>query len=106
MARKLLFKYYPVELVLISPFFTLYRMVLQLYGALTGRGASGRFSAEQSIFSGVLVLIKAWTAAFGSLFRILKQRREFASRRRIGRRELYRLFCMYRLSASQLALKE
>ncbi len=101
-----LFKYYPVELILVSPFFTLKRLALQLYGAMTGQGASGKFTSEHSLFTGVTILIKAWAAAIGSSCAMVKQRRKFGSLRRIGRREFYHLLSIYGISASELALKD
>ena len=101
-----LLKYYPAELIMVSPLFTLKRLAIQLYGAVTGRGASGKFSSEQGMFTAAAVLLKAWGAALASLVRILKQRRKLRPLRRIGRRELYRLFGAHGISASELALKD
>lgn len=101
-----LLKYYPAELVLASVFFTAQRLFLQAYGAFSGRGASAKFSAEQGVSKAACILLKAWCAAFGSLFRVLKQRRAFARRVRIGRREIYRLFRTFGISASEIALTE
>ncbi len=101
-----LLKYYPIEMVLISPFSTLTRLLLHLYGAMTGKGASGRFSEQNSALQAVAVLLKAWSSALSALPRIIRQRRAFSKFRRIGRRELYRLFCKFRISAYEIALKE
>lgn len=101
-----LLKYFPAELILISPFFTLHRLALQLYGGLTGKGASGRFSREQSMFSAALILLKAWGSAAASFFKMMRQRRNSASYRRIGRKELYRLFSRFSISAAEIAFKD
>lgn len=101
-----LLKYFPVELIMISPYFTLKRLLLQFVGALTGTGASGRFSREQSIFSGVRILLKAWGSAVAGLPKVLEQRRQVRSFKRIGRNELYRLFNTYGISASEIAFKD
>jgi GT2 family glycosyltransferase len=99
-----LLKYYPIELILASFFFTLKRFLLQLYGVITGRGASARFSDENGIFSAAAILLKAWCSALTAVPKIIGWRR-FYRRRRIGRRELYRLFRDFGLSASELAFK-
>jgi hypothetical protein len=52
------------------------------------------------------ILLKAWCSALSALPSIIRQRRAFSKLRRIGRRELYRLFCEYRISAYEIALKE
>jgi GT2 family glycosyltransferase len=101
-----LLKYYPVEMIVISPFVTLARLVVHLYGALRGRGASGKFSEQHSVLDAVVILFKAWYSALMSLPNIRKQRRDFSLLIRIRRRELYRLFCKFRISAREVALKE
>ena len=101
-----LLKYFPAEMILISPLYTLMRLVLQFYGALTGRGAAGKFSREHSVFSAVLILLKAWISAFASFARVMAQRRRIASFRKVGRRELYCLFRRFSLSASEVAFKD
>jgi GT2 family glycosyltransferase len=101
-----LLKYYPLELIMISPFVTLVRMVVHLYGALRGRGASGKFSEQHSVLHALAILFKAWYSAMISLPNIVGQRRAFSRLKRISRRELYRLFCTFRISAREVALKE
>ncbi len=102
----ILLKYYPVEMVLASPWFTFLRMVTHLFGALTGQGASGKFSRQHSLCQAVKVLWKAWGAALKDAPRILKKRSALSTIRRLGRIDLYRLFCSYRISAREIALKE
>ena len=101
-----LLKYYPIEMILISPFGTLTRFMVHLYGALTGKGASGRFSERHSLLQAMAILLRAWYSALSALPSIIRQRRAFSKLRRIGRRELYRLFCEFRISAYEIALKE
>ncbi len=101
-----LLKYYPMEMILISPFATFVRLLVHLYGALTGKGASGRFSEEHSVPRVIAILVKAWCSAFTALPNIIRQRRAFSKLRRINRRELYRLFREFRISAREIALKE
>lgn len=101
-----LLKYYPAEMILISPFVTLTRLLVHLYGALTGKGASGRFSEQSSVLQAIAILLKAWGSAFSALPGIIRQRRAFSKLKRIGRRELYRLFYEFRISAYEIALKE
>ena len=101
-----LLKYYPIEMIAISPFVTLTRLLVHLYGALTGKGASGRFSEQNSVLQAMAVLLKAWYSALSALPGIIRQRRAFSRLRRIGRRELYRLFREFRISAYEIALKE
>ncbi len=103
---RVLLKYYPMEMILISPFWTFARLLVHLFGALTGKGASGRFSEQNSVFHAVAILLKAWYSILSALPNIIGQRRAFSKLRRIGRRELYRLFRKFRISAYEIALKE
>lgn len=101
-----LLKYYPLEMILISPVMTGIRLLVHLYGALTGKGASGRFTEQGSLWQAVTVLAKAWYAALEAMPKIRSQRRAFFRLKRIGRSELYRLFCMFRMSVGEIALKD
>lgn len=101
-----LLKYFPMELVLMSPFFTFLRLLLHLAGAISGQGASGKFSEQHSVFRALLILFKAWGAALAGVPGICRQRRAFSPLRRLSRPGLYRLLCRYRISAREVALKE
>jgi len=101
-----LLKYFPLELIVISPFFTFLRMLGHLYGALTGKGASGKFSEQNSVLQALAILLKAWCAALMALPSIVKQRRAGSRLRRLRRPALYRLLCKYHLSTREIALKD
>jgi len=101
-----LLKYYPVEMILASPCFTLLRLVTHLFGAIVGQGASGKFSRQYSLLRAASILCKAWWEALKGMPRILKRRQAFSPIRRLGRRDIYKLFCKYRISVREIALKE
>jgi GT2 family glycosyltransferase len=101
-----LVKYYPFELVLASPYFTLKRLVLSLYGALSGRGASGKFADQHSLGTAVGILLKAWGAALAGMPKALRQRRAFSRRKRLDRKGFYQLHRRFSLSTAEIALKE
>ena len=101
-----LLKYYPGELILVSPYYTIKRLLLQAYGAFSGRGASGRFVAEHSILSALVIMMRAWSAALTALPKLLRQRRQMKKIRRIRRPALYRLFREFGMSAFEISLKE
>lgn len=101
-----LLKYYPLELVLFSPVFTILRLSAYMFGALTGKGASGKFSEQHSMLRAMAVLFRAWGAALKALPAIVRQRRSGSRLRRLGRLAIYRLFCTYRLSVREVGLKE
>jgi GT2 family glycosyltransferase len=101
-----LLKYFPLELIAVSPCFTFLRLLGHLYGAITGKGASGRFSEQNSVLQALVILLKAWGAALMALPSIVKQRRAGSRLRRLSRSVLYRLLCEYRLSAKEVSLKD
>ncbi len=101
-----LLKYFPVEMILVSPLATLLRLLFHLFGALSGRGATGKFSRQYSVFHAVGILLKAWGAALAALPAIIRQRKAFSTRVRITRKQFYTLLCAYRLSVREVTLKE
>jgi hypothetical protein len=101
-----LLKYYPTELVLASPYFTLKRLALSLYGALSGRGASGKFADQHSLGTAFGILLKAWGAALAGVPKVLRQRRVFGRLKRLSRKDFYQMHRRFSLSTAEIALKE
>ncbi len=101
-----LLKYFPLELILLSPVLTIVRLLVHLFGAFTGKGASGKFSEQHSIFKAMAILLKAWWSAFTAFPHIVTQRRAIARLRRLSRIDFYRLLCTFRISVREVALKD
>ena len=99
-------KYFPVELILLSPWFTAKRFAFQFYGALAGKGATGEFTRHYSFAAALGILIKAWFFAIAGIPRVCGQRRAFSRYKRIGRSEFYRLLKTFGLTAREVALKK
>jgi GT2 family glycosyltransferase len=102
----LLFKNFPVVDILLSPCYTMVRYFLHLKGALTGRGASGRFRKDYSAGALLGVLLKAEFAGLRGLPDILRKRRECRCYHRIEVREFRRLLRRFALTAGEVALKD
>jgi hypothetical protein len=102
----ILLKYFPLELIAVSPWFTFLRLLAHWYGAIMGKGASGRFSEQHSVLQALTILFKAWGAALMGLPHIVKQRLADSGLRRISRPAIYRLLYEYRLSIKEIALKD
>jgi GT2 family glycosyltransferase len=96
----------PLSILLASPFYTLARFSLQAYGALTGKGAAGRFTREYSAFSLVWILLKAYGAALAGLCHPLKERRRILGRKKVSNGEIRRWFRDHGMSVREIALKE
>ena len=92
-------------LLLVSPLYTLNRYLMQFYAARTRLGISAEFVKEYSWFELGLILTRAYAAALVRLPTLLRQRRELHGRRKISKKEWYRLFSRFKLDAIELALK-
>jgi GT2 family glycosyltransferase len=99
-------KYFPLPVLLQSPFYTLLRLVLQGYGALAGRGAAGRFSEENSPGQLLLVLLRAYLAAFQGLPRMWKKRKEFRKCTRVSEEEIQSWFHRFGMGAREISWKD
>jgi GT2 family glycosyltransferase len=99
-------KYFPLPLLLESPFFTFLRFALQGYGALVGRGAAGRFSEAHSPGELLRILLKAYLAAFRGLPRMWKKRNDMKKKIRVSEREIRSWFHRFGMSAREISWKD
>lgn len=99
-------KCFPIRMILVSPFYTLLRYIVQGYGALTGKGASGRLMESTSIFKVLGILMKAYIAALGGFSKIRGKRREVMRTKKVSNREISGWFSRFGISAGELALKQ
>jgi GT2 family glycosyltransferase len=99
-------KYFPLSLLLKSPFYTLWRFLLQGYGALTGRGAAGRFSQEYSRWQLLRILVKAYFSAIRGLPKMWKKRKGMKRLTRVNKEEILSWFNRFGISAREISLKE
>lgn len=98
-------KNFPLSLLLISPFFTIKRFLLQAYGALAHKGSAGRFTESSSKIQLASILLKAYISAIVNLPKFIKKRRVILSNKKITNAQFYQLFKKYSISAKELALK-
>jgi len=99
-------KCFPIGALLLSPFFIFLRLIFQAYGAVSGRGAAGKYCRQYSPFSLLGILIKANLAGLAGLPKMWKKRREIKSLQEVSDREFYRWLKKFSLSARELALKD
>jgi GT2 family glycosyltransferase len=102
----LLLKLYPLRFILASPLHSLHRMLLQVWGAWSGRGAAARLAGDRSFWHLVSLTLRAWAGALRLAPHALRERCRFRPLRRLRTREFGRLLRRYRLSAAEAALKE
>ena len=98
-------KYFPFLLIFYGQFFTIFRYLLQAYGALMGRGASGAFSQAHSRRDLVVILFKVWASALKGLPVVWKKRRIIRKRQTISTGEIRNLLRLYGITAREIALK-
>jgi len=99
-------KSFPISLLIFGQFYTFWRYVLQAYGALTGKGAAGRFASDSSKTELIKILIKVYLSIWKSLPLMIRKRRAIQKRKRISNKEVYRLIRRYGISAKEIALIE
>ena len=102
----ILFKNFPVREILLSPLRTGYRYAYHLAGALSGRGASGKFTSEYSIGRLFLATLRAEILALTGVPRMLRSRRAGKLVRRMTVRQFRSLLARFPLTAREAAWKE
>jgi GT2 family glycosyltransferase len=102
----ILIKYFPVRTILLSPYYTLIRLSLQAYGALTGRGAAGRMAEGSSAFTLIRTLFRAYFDAALKVPLMVRKRREFQKHIRTTHVDFYFWLKKYGISAAEIALKD
>jgi GT2 family glycosyltransferase len=102
----ILLELFPVVLILLSPLFTLARLFLQAWGALSGRGAAARLAHHTSLAHLVAVTLRAYGSALWLAPHALAARARFRPLRRVGTAGFLRLLSQYRLAAAEAAFKD
>jgi GT2 family glycosyltransferase len=102
----ILVKNFPLREVLFSPLRTAYRYGIHLYGALSGRGASGKFAGQFSVWRLFLTTLKAEAAAIAGIPRVLRERKDMRRLRRISPAAFRGLLRRFAMDAPEAALKE
>jgi GT2 family glycosyltransferase len=101
-----LLRCFPLREVLLSPFWTVWRHLWQLYGMVSGRGAAARYAERRSGWSLVRVALRAYWGALRLLPPTLRARRRIQSQRQLTPRDFRGLLCRFRISARELSLKD
>jgi GT2 family glycosyltransferase len=99
-------KCFPAGMAAASLAYTLGRYALQLYSALSGRGAAAKLAATQSPLALAGIIARAWLASLVLLPEMWRRRRAIWSTGKITRRELARLLRAHRVGLSELSLKD
>jgi GT2 family glycosyltransferase len=99
-------KYFPFPLLLLSIFFTFYRYAFQAYGALTHKGAAGKFTQIYSPLKLVGILFKAYGSGFRYLPRMWKKRKMLRSLKKVSYGEFFSWFKRFGIDAREISLRD
>ena len=100
-------KYFPLSLLLKSPFFTL--LALCLPGVWSLDRPRGRGKIQRGLFSrdsSCEILLKAYLAAFRGLPKMWKKRKEIKRRTRVSEKEIRSWFHRFGISAREISWKD
>lgn len=96
----------PASLLALTPLFTALRLAGQAFGALTRRGAAGRFAETHSRLALLAILLRAWAAALRRLPEATRKRRWIQATRRVPARAAWRWLRLYRMGVREIALRD
>ena len=96
----------PLPMLLVSPFATMLRYAWQAFGALSGKGAAGRFATASSRAALAGILIRALRDSLRGMPLALRKRRRVQRLRVVGMSEVRRWFREYGISARGIALMD
>jgi GT2 family glycosyltransferase len=102
----IVWKYFPAKYLVLSPFYNLFRYLYQAYGALTGKGAAGKFTSKYSGWGLVTNVLKAHLAAFKDWSRVWRERERMLKLKQVSNSEIDRWFRDYRISVREISLKD
>jgi len=99
-------KYFPLPLLLFTPFFTTWRFTFQAYGALSHRGAAGIFAQMHSPWHLIRILFKAYGSGFCGLPKMWEKRRKLSRLRKVSFEEIFCWFKRFGISAREISLRD
>lgn len=99
-------KYFPFAMLLLSFFFTFYRFAFQAYGALTHRGAAGKFTQMHSPWHLIGILFKAYGSGFRGIPKMWKKRRRLNRLRKVSFGEIFSWFKRFGISVREISLRD
>jgi GT2 family glycosyltransferase len=98
-------KNFPLTMIMFSFYHTFLRYLFQTYDALFGSGASSKLVSNESKWTAISVLFKAYCSALIGMPEMLKKRREIRKQKRVTNGEIRRWYRDYRIGVREIALK-
>ncbi len=97
-------KSFPFSLLLLTPFYTLLRLFFQAYGAVTHRGAAGRFTREYPFSALFWILLKSYGSAMKSFPRMWRKRKALGKVKKVEEGTFSEWLKRFGISAKKIAL--
>jgi GT2 family glycosyltransferase len=82
----------PIDMIAISPIYTLIRYITLAKGMKSGKGSAGRIAKNMTKKEMAATLVKAWAHALFEIPREVKKRRKVQATRKVSRAEMKRWF--------------
>lgn len=99
-------KNFPFTVLLLSPIYTAWRLVLHAYAVITNRGVTGKFTQQYALGTLLFIILKAYGSAIAGFPKMWRKRRLIQKARKVSKKALNDLLINYKISAKELALKE
>ena len=101
-----LLKYYPVEWILVSPWYTMRRLALAWLSARKGRGLAGEVGREHSSFRLLSTFLRAWADAAKAGPKMLQKRKHLMTLRKGSMSHWRRLMRKYLVTVADMSFSE
>ena len=98
-------KYFPLPLLILSPFFTFLRYIYQAYGALSHKGAAGKFTEIYSPWRLIWILFKVYGSGLKGLPIMLKKRKRLRKLRKVSYEDIFYWFKNFGIGAKEISLR-
>jgi len=101
-----LLKDLPLSYILLFPFYTGWRYIIQVYGLLSGQGSVARFAESAGPAQMIRIVFRSYWAAFTALSGTLKKRSLIWKNRRLRNEEYRDILRRHRIAAKELMLRD
>lgn len=98
----LVWKHFPLSLVLLNPFFFLLRLFSGILAGASGKGEAGRFEGNRAKIELALALLRANLQAWRGFGRMWAKRRQLRRQRKMSDAQLIALLRRYQISLAEL----
>ncbi|MFH1824891.1 MAG: glycosyltransferase family 2 protein [Candidatus Firestonebacteria bacterium] len=99
-------KYFPLKMLILVPFYKIWRYIIQIYAILLNKGSGFRFLEDNTKLKLVIILIKSNIASIKGIPNMIIKRKEFFKKKKILNKEFIKIVNKYKISAKELIFKD